>query len=191
MATLDVVAGPNGSGKSTLTSSSPVAGTANLIDPDAIARRLNPAHPAAAIPAAREAILRSKNFLETNESFTLETTLAGHGAMSLIRQAKAANYRTFLVYVSLGDPDLHIERVRLRVSRGGHDIPDTDIRRRYWRSLNRAPEALQLVDEAVVLDNSGFNAVRLLRFKRGEIVWRAHTLPDWVQRLAATSSASR
>jgi predicted ABC-type ATPase len=190
MATLDVIAGPNGSGKSTLTSSIWFEGNANLIDPDAIARRLDSAHPsAAAIPAAREAILRCKAFLAANESFTLETTLAGHGAMSMIRQAKAAGYRTFLVYVSLGDPDFHIERVRLRVSRGGHDIPDTDIRRRYWRSLTRAPEALQLVDEAVVLDNSGLNAVRMLRFKRGEIVWRAHTLPEWVQRLAQTSGA--
>jgi len=107
--------------------------------------------------------------------------------MSIVRQAKSAGYRTFLVYVSLGDPDLHIERVRLRVSRGGHDIPDTDIRRRYWRSLSRAPEALQLVDEAVVLDNSGLHPVRMLWFKRGQIIWRADTSPDWVERLAATS----
>ena len=132
-------------------------------------------------------ILRCKALLADRTSFTLETTLAGHGAMSIVRQAKSAGYRTFLVYVSLGDPDLHIERVRLRVSRGGHDIPDTDIRRRYWRSLSRAPEALQLVDEAVVLDNSGLHPVRMLWFKRGQIIWRADILPDWVERLAATS----
>jgi predicted ABC-type ATPase len=56
-----VIAGPNGSGKSTLTSAIWFEGNANLIDPDAIARRLDEARPArAAIPAAREAIVRCK-----------------------------------------------------------------------------------------------------------------------------------
>jgi len=185
MPSLTVIAGPNGSGKSTLTSSIWFEGNANLIDPDAIARRLNAAQPArSAIPAAREAILRCKALLRDRASFVLETTLAGHGALSIVRQAKNAAYRTYLVYVSLGDPELHIERVRLRVSQGGHDIPDSDIRRRYWRSLKRAPEALRLADEAVVLDNSGLHPARMLLLKSGQVVWRAETPPEWVQRLA-------
>jgi predicted ABC-type ATPase len=185
MLALTVVAGPNGSGKSTLTSSIWFEGSANLIDPDAIARRLDVAHPAqSAIPAAREAILRCKTLLAERASFTLETTLAGHGAIAIMREAGKAGYQTFLVYVSLGDPELHIERVRLRVSQGGHDIPDSDIRRRYWRSLMRAPEALRLVDEAVVLDNSGLYPVRMLLLRGGHVVWSAEKLPEWVQRLA-------
>ncbi len=88
MPTLTVIAGPNGSGKSTLTSSFWFEGNANLIDPDAIARRLDAARPArSAIPAAREAILRCRALLADRASFILETTLAGHGAMGIIRQA--------------------------------------------------------------------------------------------------------
>ena len=133
---LTVIAGPNGSGKSTLTSFIWFEGSANLIDPDAIARRMDAAQPArSAIPAAREAILRCKTLLADRASFPLEAILAGHGATGIPRQAGLAGYQTFLVYVSLGDPKLHIERVRLRVAQGGHDIPDSDIRRRYWRSL--------------------------------------------------------
>ncbi len=114
MPALTVIAGPNGSGKSTLTSFIWFEGNANLIDPDAIARRLDAAHPARlAIPAAREAILRCRALLAAADSFTLETTLAGHGAMGIMRQAKNAGYQTVLVYISLGDPELHIERVRL------------------------------------------------------------------------------
>jgi predicted ABC-type ATPase len=71
------------------------------------------------------------------------------------------------------------------VSQGGHDIPDVDIRRRYWRSLIRAPEALRLADESIVLDNSGIQPVRMALFKAGGVVWRAATLPEWVQRLVA------
>jgi predicted ABC-type ATPase len=184
MPTLTVIAGPNGSGKSTLTSSIWFEGNANLIDPDAIARRLDADRPArSAIPAAREAILKCKRLLADQESFVLETTLAGHGALGIVRKAKNAGYQTLLVYVALGDPELHIERVRLRVARGGHDIPDADIRRRYWRSLMRSPEALRLAEEAVVLDNSGLHPVRLLLLRNGIIVWRADSLPEWVKRL--------
>ena len=148
MPLLTVVAGPNGSGKSTLTSSVSLAGVDILINPDAIARRLNPEQPArAAIAAAREAILLCRAALSAKHTFVLETTLAGHCAMAVMRDARAAGYRTAIVYVALGNPDLHMERVRLRVSRGGHDIPDGDIRRRYARSLHRAPDAISLADE--------------------------------------------
>jgi predicted ABC-type ATPase len=103
--------------------------------------------------------------------------------MTIMREARKAGYRILLVYVALKDPELHIERVRLRVSRGGHDIPDVDIRRRYWRSLMRATEAIGLADEAVVLDNSGLHPVRMLLVKNGAVVWSAEVLPEWVQRL--------
>jgi predicted ABC-type ATPase len=104
--------------------------------------------------------------------------------MGIVRRAKNSGYLTLLVYVSLGDPELHIERVRLRVSQSGHDIPDADIRRRYWRTLVHAPEALRLVEEAVVLDNSGFHPVRVLLLSDGRIAWQADALPKRVCQLA-------
>jgi predicted ABC-type ATPase len=189
---LSVIAGPNGSGKSTLTSSVWFEGNANLIDPDAIARDMNAAQPAtAAIPAGRQAILRCRALLASRLSFALETTLAGHGAMTIMRRAKDTGYRTHLVYVALGDPELHVERVRLRVSQGGHDIPDVDIRRRYARSLMRAPEALRLADEAVVLDNSGLHPLRMLLLRAGRIVWAADVLPEWVRQLGSFRKLER
>jgi predicted ABC-type ATPase len=104
--------------------------------------------------------------------------------MTIMKEARKAEYRIVLVYVALKDPELHIERVRLRVSQGGHDIPDADIRRRYARSLMRAPEALSLADEAVVLDNSGLYPLRMLLFENGVVVWRAEMLAEWVCKLA-------
>jgi predicted ABC-type ATPase len=102
-----------------------------------------------------------------------------------MRNAKQAGYRALLIYVALGDPELHIERVRLRVSRGGHDIPDPDIRRRYWRSLSHAPEAILLANETVVLDNSGLQPERVLALRSGRIIWRAASLPHWVEDIAS------
>ena len=153
-----------------------------MVDPDVIARQLDPVKPSrAAIAAARQAILRCRSLLAARDSFVLESTLAGKGAISIMRNAKLAGYRTLLVYLALGDPELHIERVRLRVSRGGHDISDTEIRRRYWRSLSHAPEAILLANETVLLDNSGLQPARVLAMRSGRITWQAASLPNWVE----------
>ena len=101
-----------------------------------------------------------------------------------MRRGKKIGFRTLLVFVALGDPELHTERVRLRVAQGGHDIPDADIRRRYARSLFHASEAMRLADEALVLDNLGPQPETMLRLKNGQIFWRASSLPLWVQQLA-------
>lgn len=182
MPTLILVAGPNGSGKSTL--SAEIAAGVTVVDPDAIARTLEAAEPyRAAIPAARRAIVMCRALITQRASFIVESTLAGHGAISLMTNAKRADYRTLLIYVALGEPELHIDRVRLRVAQGGHDIPDEDIRRRYFRSLSRAPEAIRLADEAIVLDNAGPKPERVLMLRSGRITWQSPSLPEWVSEL--------
>lgn len=98
----------------------------------------------------------------------------------MMRQAKSAGFRIQLLYVALSSPELHIQRVRLRVSQGGHDVPDEDILRRYARSLAHAPEAMRLADEAVVFDNSGLDRQRMLEIRKGRITWRRVRIPSWV-----------
>lgn len=186
MPALTVIAGPNGSGKSTLTASIRFEGSENLIDPDAIARVLDPEDPSrAALQAGRLAIERTREFLRDRKDFALETTLAGNGQLATIREAKALGYWVFLVYVALGNPQRNVRRVGLRVAKGGHDVPAADVLRRYERSIANAPVALKLADEAIVFDNAAAEHRRVLLLRGGEIVWSAETLPDWVQGIGA------
>jgi predicted ABC-type ATPase len=68
--TLTVIAGPNGSGKSTLTRTVEFDGRDRLLDPDAIARRMNPFDPsAAAIAAGREVLERTEDYLGQGVKF--------------------------------------------------------------------------------------------------------------------------
>ena len=182
MPTLTNIAGPNGSGKSTLTATEEFEGRANLVDPDAIARRINQFAPAqVAAAAGREAIALWREYLASKTSFAVETTLAGKGTLALMREAKAQGFRIYLLYVALSSPELQVDRVGLRVSQGGHDVPDEDVRRRYERSLAHAPEALLMADEAIVFDNSGYARKKLLAVRNGRVTWRAVRLPDWVR----------
>ena len=84
--------------------------------------------------------------MASRENFTLETTLDVNGAMGILHKATVAGYKTHLVFVSLGDPEFHIERLRFRVFVRGPDIGGADVHRRCRRSLAGGPEALRLAD---------------------------------------------
>lgn len=64
-------------------------------------------------------------------------------------------------------------------------VPETDIRRRYERSLANARRAIPMATRATVYDNSGVGHVKVLQIDRGRIGWRARTTLEWVNRLAA------
>lgn len=182
MPTLTIIAGPNGSGKSTLAQTVDFEGRERLLDPDAIARRLNPMNPsAAAIAAGREVLERTADYLNRGLSFAVETTLSSRSRVGLIREAKSRGYETHLVFVGLGSPDQCISRIRNRVSRGGHFVPDADVRRRYARSVANAAEALRLADTAKFYDNSGDGHRLVLVAHAGVVVWRAKAVPEWLK----------
>jgi predicted ABC-type ATPase len=179
---LTVIAGPNGSGKSTLTQQVDFEGRGRLLDPDAIARGLNPLDPSsAAFAAGREVLHRIAEYLGSRVDFAVETTLSGRSSADLTREAKAHGYQTNLIFVGLDSPERCIARIRNRAARGGHFVPDTDVRRRYARSMANGARALRSADAARVYDNSGDEIRLVLVIKTGTIVWRAQPLPKWVE----------
>jgi predicted ABC-type ATPase len=180
--TLTVIAGPNGSGKSTITQSVCFEDGERLLDPDTLARELNPLNPsAAAIAAGREVLKRTADFLNRGVSFAVETTLSSRGRLELMRNAKSRGYRIHLVFIGLDSPERCITRIRNRAARGGHFIPDADVRRRFFRSVSNAAQALQFADIAKFYDNSGDQARLILVANAGIVVWRADPFPEWVR----------
>jgi len=133
---LTVIAGPNGSGKSTLARSVDFEGRERLLDPDTIAIGLNPLNPsAAAIAAAKTVLSRTAAYLNQGVSFAVETTLSSRGRVDLLRKAKSRGYEIRLVFIGIDSPERCVARVWHRAARGGHFVPDADVRRRYARSV--------------------------------------------------------
>lgn len=148
-----IIGGPNGSGKSTIYSRLGLPG--RFLNTDIIARSINPACPeAASIAAGRQTLAELARAMGTRETFVYETTLSSRQSIELMRAAKQAGYEVGLVFVALNSADLHVERVAERVARGGHDIPEDVIRRRYETALRRLPEAIRLADGSILFDNS-------------------------------------
>ena len=184
MPLLTLFAGPNGSGKSTLIARSNFEGKERILDADAIARRMNPSNPAAAaIEAGRELLRHIEQYLEQQVSFAVEMTLSSRGHRNLIREAQQSGFHVRLIFSCVESSEMSIDRVRARVVKGGHFIPDEDVRRRDSRSVANCKEAIRLVDTAKVYDNSGDGHQLVLIARGGEIVWRADVLPGWLQLL--------
>jgi predicted ABC-type ATPase len=132
---LYLVAGANGSGKSTIARELLPAEGVPYVNPDDIARELCPAAPKTArVAAGREAFRRIGAFLDAGASFAVETTLSGLSHVRTLRRARERGYETTLIYIFVSSPESCIARIAARVKRGGHFIPDADVRRRYARS---------------------------------------------------------
>jgi predicted ABC-type ATPase len=160
-------------------------GREHLLDPDAVAREINTSNPtAAAIEAGRQVSMRIREYLLRGTSFAVETTLSGRSIMKLIAESRSCGYAIHLIFVALDRPEQCIARIRTRTNRGGHFIPDLDVKRRYPRSLANLTEAIRLADIAEVYDNSGEEHRAILLARAGAIVWRATPLPQWAEFLS-------
>jgi predicted ABC-type ATPase len=97
-----------------------------------------------------------RSFAKRRVSFAFETTLSGRGYMVLLRQLKAQGYKIHVFFLWVNTVDLALSRVQERVSRGGHDVPEAVVRRRFGRSMrNFLAQYRQLADRWTLFDNSG------------------------------------
>ncbi len=93
--------------------------------------------------------------MENNESFAFETTLSTKSYRPKIEQAKRDGYTTTLLFFWLQNVELAKERVKIRVSEGGHNIESEVFERRYLRGIkNLFNIYLPIMDGALIFDNS-------------------------------------
>jgi predicted ABC-type ATPase len=107
--------------------------TASFVKADEIATQRRPEDPRAhAYDAALVAADTRTRLIELGRSFIAETVFSHASKLELIDTARTANYAVVL-HVLLIPEKLAVQRVRHRVSAGGHDVPEDKIRQRYQR----------------------------------------------------------
>ena len=155
-----IIAGPNGAGKTTFAKEFlPFeAQCINFVNADLIAEGLAPFRPEnAAIKAAKIMIQQIDECIRKEESFAFETTLSGRRYIRKIKEMKAKGYDVVIYFLKLASVDLAIERVKMRVMQGGHNVPEKDIKRRFERSWNNFEHVYKpLVDAWIVFDTSTY-----------------------------------
>ena len=154
-----VISGVNGAGKSSLAGETFRQSGADYFNPDQAARLLMTANPTltqteANSAAWHEGVRLLRRAIDERLDFAFETTLGANTIPRLLRKAANAGLDIYIWYVGLESPELHIARVQSRVARGGHDISEADIRRRYERSRVNLIDLLPVLRALRIFDNS-------------------------------------
>lgn len=158
MPNLYIIAGCNGAGKTTasFTILPDILGCNEFVNADAIAYGISPFNvEGVAIEAGRIMLHRIEELLQEGGDFAIETTLATRSYVSLVKRAQSIGYIVKVVYIWLESPDLALKRVSERVSKGGHNIPEEVVERRYFRGINNFFSLfIPVCDAWILADNS-------------------------------------
>jgi predicted ABC-type ATPase len=134
-----VIAGPNGAGKTSFANEYLPAAQEGLVylNADEIAREIADVSLTTAqldLRAGREMLARMASLVVSNTEFMFETTLASLSYARKIPGWQARGYTVALIYLRLPSVEMSIERVRRRVTAGGHSISEPIIRQRFAKS---------------------------------------------------------
>jgi len=155
-----IIAGPNGAGKTTFARDylPGIARLINFVNADLIAGGISPLRPELAAITAGRMVLRELNRLvEARAEFAFESTLSGLHYAKRLEDWKDRGYLIEIVYIRLASPQLALlSRIANRVRQGGHDVPRTDVLRRFKRGWTNFLNVYQpLADHWAIYENSG------------------------------------
>ncbi len=198
-----MLAGTNGAGKSSIAGQLLRRSRGDYFNPDEVARRLRAIKPGMAQRQANAAAWTAgvrllEDAIRQHREHFFETTLGGATIAGRLELALDRGLEVRIWYVGLASPELHLARIAARVARGGHDIPEADVRRRYdagrrnlIRLLPRITE-LKLFDNSVDLDpveGGQPQPVELLHLVAGEVLAVADPgqIPEWAKPIVAAA----
>ena len=160
--TLYIVAGPNGSGKSTLIANfyaQNMLKNVKYINADIIAQLYlldNPNSNNIDYLAMHKTMRLVEDTATTNQSIVYETVLSHESKLEIVKLYKQNNYKVISIFISPNDSQINIQRVGIRVSEGGHNVPEDKIVSRFERSHLLKNQLQKLSDEYYEIDNSTY-----------------------------------
>lgn len=177
------IAGPNGAGKSTFYHAHLQPAGLRFVNADALARELNlePYVAASVADALRRELVRQR------ESFVFETVFSDPAGekLSFLKQAEALGYAVGVCFIGISSPRMSEERVAMRVSQGGHDVPTEKLRSRFPRTLANLKAAIRELPLVLVFDNSDLRTPfrQVATFERGELKSLKRPVPKWLRQI--------
>jgi predicted ABC-type ATPase len=173
------IAGPNGAGKSTFFYSHLQPAGLRFVNADRIARELK----LDAYAAARVADAVRRELVRQRESFVFETVFSDPAGdkLTFLRETAQAGYTVVLCFIGLSEPSVCEERVAMRVSQGGHDVPSDKLISRFPRIMSNLKAAIRELPNVWVFDNDDLQAPfrRIAIFQNGTCTDTNKVVPEW------------
>jgi len=193
MARLTIVIGGNGAGKTTWCKQHRKELPEKFYNADSIAEGLGDWNSPTAQEEARRLVdERIREHLTKREDFGFESTYSGKSRPSIVVEAKRLGYETRAVLIATESPAINLERVAARVAaRTGHDVPDSEVRRRWTASQENLARTAPTIDIVDLVDNSGPKARLIARIRTGRTMRLAKPTPMWAQKITDRIAASQ
>jgi predicted ABC-type ATPase len=177
------LAGPNGAGKTTFYYAHLRQAGLRLVNADVLASELR----LGAYDAQELATVIRQELVRQGESFVFETVFSDPvgSKLSFLREAAAAGYKVILCCIGTAGPLTSEERVAMRVSQGGHDVPTEKLFARYPRIVRNLESAIRELPHVWIFDNEDLRTpFRLAAVcEGGSVLSRSTPLPSWLEPL--------
>jgi predicted ABC-type ATPase len=177
------IAGPNGAGKTTFFESHLKSCGLRFLNADAMARELE----VDAYEAARMITALRTELVNQRESFIFETVFSDPvgDKLGFLKQSAQSGYAVVLCFVGIADADTSEQRVSMRVSQGGHDVPPEKLVERFPRTLTNLASAIRDLPCVLVFDNDDLKAPfrHVATYANGQAVQLNEPVPPWFKPL--------
>ena len=180
--TIVALAGPNGAGKTTFYRAHLQPAALRFVNADVLAHELD----LDAETAARLAGTLRRQLVEQRESFVFETVFSDPvgDKLGFLKEAAKMGYTVVLCFIGISGPETSEERVAMRVSQGGHDVPADKLKTRFPRTMANLKAAIRELPYVVIFDNDDLRTPfrKVGAFENGKIVFQ-ESLPKWLTAL--------
>ena len=92
-------------------------------------------------------------------------------------------------FICTESPEINVERVRNRVAKGGHPVPEAKIVSRYYNSLSLLREAINHTHRTYLFDNTGREGKLIAEIYKGKtFTLKNNGVPSWVNKYVLEAS---
>ncbi len=188
---LVALAGPNGAGKTTFYHTHLKPAGLRFANADEVARDLG----IDAYAAARVLTELRKELIRQRESFVFETVFSDPvgDKLAFLKAAAQSGFTVVLCFIGVSGAATCEQRVAMRVSQGGHDVPPEKLVSRFPRTLANLQTAIRELPYVLIFDNDDLTAPfrRVALIEEGRVIWSAEAMPAWLRGLAPTFQKER
>ena len=174
------LAGSNGAGKTTFYHAHLQAAGLRLVNADVLARELE----VDAYQAAKMAGALRQQLVQQRESFVFETVFSDPvgDKLAFLQATAKAGYEVVLCFIGIASAGTSDQRVAMRVSQGGHDVPFEKLESRFPRTLANLRAAIRLLPKVIIFDNDDLNHPfkRVAVFENGKSTFLTKPPPRWL-----------
>ena len=180
---LVALGGPDGAGKTTFFHSHLKPAGLRFLNADEVARELE----IGAYEAAKVITQLRQELVRLRESFVFETVFSDPvgDKLGFLKEAAQSGYTVLLCFIAIAGPETSEQRVAMRVSQGGHDVPSEKLVSRFPRTMANLKAAISQLPHVLIFDNDDFGIPfrRVAVFEKGRLEWAARQVPKWLSDL--------